>query len=530
MPSDLVMQRFRLLERIGAGGMGVVYRAFDERLQRDVAVKEIVAADPERVLREAQASARLNHPGIVTVYELGRRDGRALLVSELVPGATLAELRSASCLSDRDVAEIGADLCDALAHAHAHGVVHRDLKPQNVIVRDDDGAGRRAKLMDFGIARLAGAPTLTASGEVVGTLAYMAPEQAEGRAAGTPADVYSLALTLYECWAGLNPVVGENPAATARRIGEPVASLRKHRPDLPEGLVTALDDCLVAEPELRPSPFELRARLDDSIPVLDSARPAPASVGGDSPERVVWRHWLVPVLGILGLAAALAALAAPAGMPGATLVVAALALPAILILPGIRPTVPLAGAGLTAVGAAVAYPAAAALAGDRAVQRALAGILGWCWALAAAIGLGLGSGLGIAPRAPDGWETSTSEAASTVLAPMLEPAALLGAAAFALAAVTLGWMLAARHIAVAALGALVWAAGLVALGGLVADGSLGERPLLAALGAAAALGVEHARRVRSQRSRPPAWPSPMLEVAGTRRSSRVPHAGIRTVS
>lgn len=147
-----------------------------------------------------------------------------------------------------------------------------------------------------------------------------------------------------------------------------------------------------------------------------------------------------------------------------------------------------------------------------------------------ALGFGVGTGLGIAPQASDGWETSASEAASAVLAPMLQPAALLGAAAFALAAVTLGWILVAHHIAVAALGALVWAAGLAALGGLVADGSLGERPLLAALGAAAALAVEHARRVRSRRSRPSAWPSPVLEVGRTRRSSRVPHAGVRTVS
>ena len=138
---ELVMERFRLLERIGSGGMGTVYRAFDERLQRQVAVKEVEPPTPTRVLREAQAAARLNHPGIVTLYELGERDGRALLVSELVPGQTLAALRAAGGLCDREVAEIGADLCDALAHAHARGVVHRDLKPENVIVRDDARAG-----------------------------------------------------------------------------------------------------------------------------------------------------------------------------------------------------------------------------------------------------------------------------------------------------------------------------------------------------------------------------------------------------
>ena len=199
---ELLMGRFRVLERIGAGGMGTVYRAFDERLQRQVALKEIPSAEPARVLREAQAAARLNHPGIVTLYELGERDGHALLVSELVPGPTLSRLHQGGRLRDRDVAEIAADLSDALAHAHARGVIHRDVKPQNVIVRDDQGAGQRAKLMDFGIARIAGAPTLTAAGEVVGTLAYMSPEQADGSLAGPESDVYSLALTAFECWSG----------------------------------------------------------------------------------------------------------------------------------------------------------------------------------------------------------------------------------------------------------------------------------------------------------------------------------------
>ena len=180
------MGRFRVVDRVGSGGMGTVYRAFDERLQRHVAVKEIASADAGRVVREAQAAARLNHPGIVTLYELGSEGNRALLVSELVEGATLAELARGGDLSDRETAEFGADVCEALAHAHERGVVHRDVKPDNVIVRADDGVGRRAKLMDVGIASLTGASALTATGEVVGTLAYMAPEQAEGEPARQP--------------------------------------------------------------------------------------------------------------------------------------------------------------------------------------------------------------------------------------------------------------------------------------------------------------------------------------------------------
>src|SRR5215216_2095482 len=257
MVGEVVMDRFRLGERIGSGGMGTVYRAFDERLQRHVAVKEITSSDPERVAREAHAAARLNHPGIVTLYELGSDSGRALLVSEFVDGDTLAELARRGDLSDREVAEFGADVCEALSHAHERGVIHRDLKPQNVIVRVDDGAGRRAKLMDFGIASLLGASTLTATGEVVGTLAYMAPEQAEGRGAAEPADVYSLALTLYECWTGQNPVARATPAQTALQIGGRVPSLREYRPDLPAHLADCLDLCLEADPELRPPLDEL---------------------------------------------------------------------------------------------------------------------------------------------------------------------------------------------------------------------------------------------------------------------------------
>ncbi|MBA2240140.1 MAG: serine/threonine protein kinase, partial [Solirubrobacterales bacterium] len=211
---ELLLGRFRVLEKIGSGGMGTVHRAFDERLQRQVAVKQVHAGEPDRVMREAQAAARLNHPGIVTLYELGERDGEALLVSELVEGGTLAELSASGALSDREIAELGSGLCDALEHAHRRGVIHRDLKPSNILVRRDEALGRRAKLLDFGIARVSDTRTLTEDGQVVGTLAYMAPEQADGQGAEPASDVYSLALTLYECWAGRNPVAADTPAET----------------------------------------------------------------------------------------------------------------------------------------------------------------------------------------------------------------------------------------------------------------------------------------------------------------------------
>jgi len=152
---DLVLGRFRILERIGSGGMGVVYRALDERLQREVAVKEIPGADSDRVLREAKAAARLNHPGVVTLYEFGAHGRSAILVSELAAGDPLDDLAAEGRLTDRDVAEVGLDVCSALEHAHERGVIHRDVKPANVVVAHD-GSGHTAKLMDFGIAVLAG--------------------------------------------------------------------------------------------------------------------------------------------------------------------------------------------------------------------------------------------------------------------------------------------------------------------------------------------------------------------------------------
>ena len=232
-PQALLLGRYRLRSRLGAGGFGVVWLARDERLGRDVAVKIVPRgrdAEPGaasgRPEREARAAARLNHPGIVTLYELAEDPAAVYLVSELVRGRTFSELRRAGALSDRDVARIGGAVCGALAHAHGKGVVHRDVKPQNVIVVAEPAAGEGfAKLTDFGVAHLSGDDPLTHTGDVVGTIAYMAPEQAEGARVGPPADVYALALTLYEGWTGTNPVRAGGAVETARRVGRRPAPL-----------------------------------------------------------------------------------------------------------------------------------------------------------------------------------------------------------------------------------------------------------------------------------------------------------------
>src|SRR5262245_20374252 len=230
----LGMGRYRLQERLGSGGFGTVYAARDERLGRDVAIKVMPAdnAAPERARREALAVARLDHPGIVALFDAGEEGGARYLVSELVDGRTLAQLEAEGALSDRDVLRAGLALADALAHAHERGVIHRDVKPQNVIVPEDGGPGwlgmpraAPAKLTDFGVAHLAGEEPLTRTGDVVGTLAYMAPEQAAGKPAGEAADLYSLALVLYEALAGRHPVKAGSPQATARRLGSKLPAL-----------------------------------------------------------------------------------------------------------------------------------------------------------------------------------------------------------------------------------------------------------------------------------------------------------------
>jgi hypothetical protein len=517
MEGEMVMERFRLMERIGSGGMGTVYRAFDERLQRHVAVKEIAGTDAARVVREAQAAARLNHPGIVTLYELGSQDGRALLVSELVEGATLAELAQGGDMSDREVAEFGADVCEALAHAHDRGVIHRDVKPQNVIVRIDDGAGRRAKLMDFGIASLVGAPSLTATGEVVGTLAYMAPEQAEGLAVEEPADVYSLALTLYECWAGVNPVARATPAQTAREIGGPLPSLGDYRPDLSEHLVGCVDECLHADPDARPSLADLDYSLDTAIPALDDRCAVPARLESGAAAKP---H--LPLLRVAQLAALCAwgigmlLLASAAGRPGLALVIGALSAPAILVATWLPwAGIPLLAPLLGALSAGAAYPAIAGARGT-ARERLVLGALGWFWMLCGAAAFGLGSKAGLIDAPPHDWTRSTGEAASAVLAPLFAPEALLGAAIFAIAAVVLGAILRAGHLALALLGALLWAAALEGALRLVADGRLAGTPLLVAAAAAIAVIVESRRRVPRAAGRSAPIPGAAPPIGGGR--------------
>ncbi|GAA4496222.1 hypothetical protein GCM10023191_037980 [Actinoallomurus oryzae] len=214
----LVGGKYRLIEVLGEGAIGVVWRAHDESLGRDVAVKEIrlpaglddeqVVALRARTLREARAAARLSHPGIVTVHEVVRDDGRPWIVMELVRGRTLARvLKEDGPLPPARVAEIGAQILTALRAAHAAGVVHRDVKPSNVILDGD-----RTVLTDFGVASLDGGTVLTETGAMLGTPSYMAPEQARGADATPASDLWSLGATMYAAVEGQPPFDGETVA------------------------------------------------------------------------------------------------------------------------------------------------------------------------------------------------------------------------------------------------------------------------------------------------------------------------------
>lgn len=291
--ATLVLARYRLHRPLGSGAFGTVWMARDERLDRDVAVKILPR---ERVVggrfeREARAAARLTHPGIVTLYEAAVDDHGAYLVSELVRGQTLAQLLDAGRLSDRDVVAIAIALCDALIHAHAEGVVHRDVKPSNVLVPDRPATpAQPAKLTDFGVARVVGGDSLTRTGDVIGTAAYMAPEQAEGLPAGATADLYALALVVYEGLTGINPVRTGTAAQRARRLGAYLPPVRRQRRDLPRELGVGIDLALRPKPRERGTVEELRDALSGSLERLEDlpgvvAAPWRARSLRSAPER-----------------------------------------------------------------------------------------------------------------------------------------------------------------------------------------------------------------------------------------------------
>jgi serine/threonine protein kinase/tetratricopeptide (TPR) repeat protein len=268
------LNHYKIIEPLGAGGMGEVYRAFDPMLQRDIALKVLPAetlSDERaraRMLREARMAARLNHPHVCTVHQVGEADGQVYIAMELVDGRPLATILGGGPLPLDQALRFGIQMADALAHAQERGVVHRDLKSGNVVITPEG----RAKVLDFGLAKqLAGegladattelGATLTVPGAVVGTLAYMAPEQLRGQPADARSDIWALGVVLYEMVGGRRPFVGETgPSLSAAILKEPPPPLPK---SVPSALRAVIERCLakdVAERYQRAA--EVRAVLD----------------------------------------------------------------------------------------------------------------------------------------------------------------------------------------------------------------------------------------------------------------------------
>lgn len=486
MNGTIVLNRFEIGERLGAGGFGTVYRAWDRRLERQVAVK-VIETQPEsgpRIQREAKAAARLNHTGIVTLYEFahheyGREGGRAYLVSELVEGETVRELIDGDLMSDREIAEIGIDICEALDHAHDREVIHRDIKPANLIVPNGRGG---AKLMDFGVARLADGEDLTNTGDVLGTLSYMSPEAAEGKEVTPAGDVYSLALTLFEAWTGENPRKRSTPSQTLRAIERDLPLLADLRPDLPAEMTEVVDACLDREPEFRPSLEDLGPALEDALPDLDRSvrgdesrrsRVAAIADGGLDLGRIACAAavcgmvatgmivsgsadpasvalptvvsalltLLVPKAGFLAGGVMLAAwLGVIASLPGAALVVLLVSVPPALLMRGTGRPLALAAIGppLGVLGMAPFLPLLAALATEWR-DRVVVAVTGLAFtALAEAI-TGKGLLFGKIDRAEPGWADSVPEAVTGLIVPVVSsPSFLLSAAVWAAVALLVG--------------------------------------------------------------------------------------------
>lgn len=310
-----IVGHYELLNQIGQGGMGQVWKAWDSRLNRLVAIKFVAPgrlADSDsrrRFMLEAQAASALNHPNIVTIYDAASEDGTDYIVMEFVAGRALDSVIAAEPLPVKVALRYALQITDGLAKAHAAGIVHRDLKPSNLMVADDGAV----KLLDFGLAKLA-APqeppgagsleTLTSGGTVVGTVAYMSPEQAQGKSLDVRSDVFSLGVVLYEMLSGRRPFAGESQLDTLMAIvRDSPAPLSQARADLPPGIASIVSRCLEKDREKRfPSAAEVHRELARLDQILSSGKlTLPHAMA-----RVRRPRTLLPALALLLCAALLA--------------------------------------------------------------------------------------------------------------------------------------------------------------------------------------------------------------------------------
>jgi eukaryotic-like serine/threonine-protein kinase len=329
---DVLGGRYRLEQQLSSTQMADVWLGHDAVLERRVVVKLLApAADRLRFEREARAVAALTHPNIVQLYDYGEEGERPYMVLEHMPGGTLADrLREGEQLPDEQTRAIATDVAAGLAHAHRHGVVHRDLKPGNVLF---DGEGR-AKVADFGIARVQGIDTLTEAGTVLGTAAYMSPEQVAGEQATPESDVYAFGLLLYRMLTGRLPFESENAlelAAMQRDV--PAPPIRSIRPDVPADLAALATAALAKDRTARPpdgaallaavEPPELPGtavtEVSDAPTRLMAAPPPPAPPPAAAARRL-WPRVLIGAVVLLaaGIAAAVLVFGSPSSTPAVT--------------------------------------------------------------------------------------------------------------------------------------------------------------------------------------------------------------------
>ncbi len=301
---------YKIISKIGAGGMGEVYLAEDTKLRRRVALKFLphhYAGDKdlrERFTREAQAAAKLDHPNIVPVYEVGEYQGRPYFAMAHIEGKSLREVIKDGKLDTDDAIGLTMQILDGLEKAHAAGVVHRDIKPGNIIVDKDD----RARLVDFGLAMVAGEEKLTKTGSTLGTVGYMSPEQVTGKACDHRSDLFSVGVILYEMLTGRRPFEGDNDAAIARAITdstpEPVA---RYKSGTTGELQQIVDKALSKDPALR---FQTAAGM-----LADLRRLKMVHVPGKKRKLGIWAAAAVLIIvgGYLGYAQFLKKNPKPAG-------------------------------------------------------------------------------------------------------------------------------------------------------------------------------------------------------------------------
>ena len=267
MIGQTLSNRYDIRTELGRGGMGIVYRAHDPLLNRDVAIKLIpptlLSSETEqRFQREAQLVAQMDHPAVVPIFDFGKHDGSLFFVMPIVQGTTLRSFQREAALTLGEVLDIGIQASEALEYSHSRGVFHRDIKPENIMVVREEGARIRVRIMDFGLARGATESRITKTGTIAGTLSYMSPEQVAGGAIDYRSDIYSLGTVLYECLTGEPPFAGELQSILYRIVHEIPQPMRSLGADINEDLEAVILNCISKEAGKRP---QRAAEVADSL-------------------------------------------------------------------------------------------------------------------------------------------------------------------------------------------------------------------------------------------------------------------------